>query len=110
MRNPTSKPWGKKTWLRKKPIILAIELVHELAEYLHRRYPPAFKVSRHPNLIPGYKWGWEGLPPIKSITVVPLQETHDLPLSLNDGERAAERAMTIAALMSVVFSFLNDGR
>jgi len=80
----------------------AIELVHELAEYLSRRYPTTFHVSRHVELSSGdYQWGWDGLPPIKSITVVPLRETHDLPVSTTDGEHAGKRAMIISALLSV---------
>ena len=76
-----------------------IELVHELAEYLSRRYPTTFRVSRHPESNTEYNWGWEGLPPIKTITVVPLEETHELPLSLHEGDGVAEKAMIICALL-----------
>jgi len=65
----------------------AIELVHELAEYLSKRYPSSFHVTRHDQRN------------IKTITVVPLGETHELPLNLDEGEDAAERAMTISALL-----------
>ncbi|KXN86328.1 hypothetical protein AN958_10190 [Leucoagaricus sp. SymC.cos] len=79
--------------------LAAIELVHELAEYLSRRYPTTFHVSRHTKPDVDYKWGWDGLPPIKTITVVPLNETHELPLSPFNGDWASERAMTISALL-----------
>ncbi|KAE9404497.1 hypothetical protein BT96DRAFT_955621 [Gymnopus androsaceus JB14] len=46
---------------------LAIELVHELADYLSKRYPDTFTVSRS-------AWGH-----ISSITIVPVNETLDLP-------------------------------
>jgi hypothetical protein len=77
----------------------AIELAHELAEYLSRRYPTTFRVSRHPESTTKCSWGWEGLPPIKTITVVPLEEKHELPLSLDDGNGVAEKAMIICALL-----------
>ncbi|XP_006460149.1 hypothetical protein AGABI2DRAFT_191916 [Agaricus bisporus var. bisporus H97] len=79
--------------------LAVIELVHELAEYLSRRYPTTFRVSRHPESNTEYNWGWEGLPPIKTITVVPLEETHELPLSLHEGDGVAEKAMIICALL-----------
>ncbi|KAM6495690.1 Protein of unknown function (DUF3445) domain containing protein [Amanita muscaria] len=78
----------------------AIELVHELAEYLSKRYPLSFRVTRHsPETRSKCQFGWEGAPPIKTITVVPLNATHELPLDLHDGECAAKRAMTISALL-----------
>ncbi|PPQ66283.1 hypothetical protein CVT26_010967 [Gymnopilus dilepis] len=87
----------------------AVELVHELAEYLSRRYPSDFSVTRHPssssNASPDQAfcdWGWDAQPPIKSITITALKEkdaSYDLPLSINDGEGAAERAMQIAGLL-----------
>lgn len=102
----------------------AIELVHELAEYLSRRYPTTFRVtSRHSALgkqqrrtsteesttRPGQSpqevdtdfcdWGWDGQPPIKCIHVVATGETHELPLHSKDGQRAPERALEIASLL-----------
>lgn len=97
---------------------LAIELVHELAEYLSRRYPTTFRVvSRHdmgrsvdqaflsPQSMEEFcDWGWEGAAPIKRIHVEPTNETFELPLHVNDGERAPERALEIAALLYVLAS------
>ncbi|KAF8640018.1 hypothetical protein AX17_001262 [Amanita inopinata Kibby_2008] len=78
----------------------AIELVHELAEYLSRRYPSAFRVTRHPpNIRNNYQFGWDGAPPIKDITIISLNKTHSLPLDMCDGERAAEKAVEISALL-----------
>ncbi|KAK0467850.1 uncharacterized protein EV420DRAFT_1501598 [Desarmillaria tabescens] len=77
----------------------AIELVHELAEYLHKRYPAAFHVTRA-----------EGA--IKTIRILPVDATYELPpalLSSSKGTspprirkveaREAEEAMKIAALL-----------
>lgn len=80
----------------------AVELVHELAEYLSRRYPKDFSVVRHSQrfFIGVYcDWGWEGAPPIKTVTILSLGISYDLPLSVQDGSRAAERAMEIAGLL-----------
>lgn len=107
----------------------AIELVHELAEYLSRRYPTTFRVtSRHsalgkeqrrtsteesttrPGLSPQEvdtdfcDWGWDGQPPIKCIHVVATGETHELPLHSKDGQRAPERALEIASLLCVAIN------
>ncbi|KAK0467923.1 uncharacterized protein EV420DRAFT_435069 [Desarmillaria tabescens] len=80
----------------------AIELVHELAEYLHKRYPTAFLVTRT-NESPKS--------PIKTICVVTTDTSYDLPppLLINGkegpllissiGKDEAEKAMKIAALL-----------
>ena len=77
-------------------IYVAIELVHELAEYLSKRYPDTFTVSRS-------AWGH-----ISSITIVPVNETLDLPPPLvtkNSLElrqvtiEEAEHAMRVSALL-----------
>ncbi|KAE9404499.1 hypothetical protein BT96DRAFT_1016311 [Gymnopus androsaceus JB14] len=74
----------------------AIELVHELADYLSKRYPDTFTVSRS-------AWGH-----ISSITIVPVNETLDLPPPLvtkNSLElrqvsiEEAEHAMRVSALL-----------
>ncbi|KAG9219533.1 hypothetical protein CCMSSC00406_0009772 [Pleurotus cornucopiae] len=73
----------------------AIELVHELAEYLIRRYPATFRVTRHtsnyiaslsdsPRKKGRLDYGWDGAPAIKEITVIPLGVTYDLPLPVDD--------------------------
>lgn len=86
----------------------AVELVHELAEYLSRRYPRDFNVVRHSQRVPTgmstpgtlfCDWGWEGAPAIKTVTILSLGTSYDLPLSVQDGSRAAERAMEIAGLL-----------
>ncbi|KAJ7230546.1 hypothetical protein GGX14DRAFT_529995 [Mycena pura] len=86
----------------------AIELVHELAEYLSRRYPTSFQVTRHipSTSLVNYPVGWGGAPPVKSVHVVPLQDEFELPLPLplNAGEtedmvQQGVEAMRIAALL-----------
>ncbi|KDR83519.1 hypothetical protein GALMADRAFT_235712 [Galerina marginata CBS 339.88] len=82
----------------------AVELVHELAEYLSRRYPGEFQVIRHSKFVSlagsaFCDWGWEDLPPIQTVTITSLDVSYQLPLSVDDGIRATERAMEIAGLM-----------
>ncbi|KAJ7178606.1 hypothetical protein C8R43DRAFT_973942 [Mycena crocata] len=62
----------------------AIELAHELAEYLSRRYPTAFQITRHTKSasLAKYPAGWGGATPVKSVRVVPMQEQFDLPMPL----------------------------
>lgn len=55
---------------------VAVELVHELAEYLSRRYPAIYIVTRHPPATGSISW--YGLGQIKDITVVPLGKTFNL--------------------------------
>lgn len=73
-------------------LVAALELVHEVAEYLCRRYPTTFRVERHTDV------ERNGTPPIKSVTIVALGETYAVPLDAGE-ERAAERAMEVAALL-----------
>lgn len=83
--------------------------MHELAEYLSRRYPAEFSVERHAQRVVGAAddasltafsdWGWDDLPPVKTITIAPLGVSYALPLSVADGDRAGERAMEIAGLL-----------
>ncbi|PPQ77299.1 LOW QUALITY PROTEIN: hypothetical protein CVT25_010881 [Psilocybe cyanescens] len=82
----------------------AVELVHELAEYLCRRYPSYFEAVRYPErLIDPDRafcdWGWKDLPAIRTVRITSLNVSYDLPLSTDDGDRAPERAMEIAGLM-----------
>lgn len=85
---------------------LAIELVHELAEYLSRRYPKTFQITRHKSMA-DYPTGWGGETPIKSVRIVHLREEFELPLppSLNvatekrDIEQEGTKAMRIAGLL-----------
>ncbi|KZP00435.1 hypothetical protein CALVIDRAFT_475853 [Calocera viscosa TUFC12733] len=67
---------------------VAMEVMHELAEYLSRRYPQMFKVTRLPYMKDDYGWYKEGQ--IKTIEIVPLGEVHDL---------EAEDPMTVAGLL-----------
>jgi len=80
---------------------VAIELVHELAEYLSRRFPTTFEIVRHSSVGVSETTGWYGLPPIKLVRVLPLGEIYDLPIHPDDGENAAIRALEIASLMYV---------
>ncbi|KAH9482879.1 hypothetical protein JR316_0004979 [Psilocybe cubensis] len=82
----------------------AIELVHELAEYLSRRYPKDFEVIRYSERLIDRDgaycdWGWEDLPAIRTIKITSLDASYELPLSTNDGDRAPEKAMEIAGLL-----------
>ncbi|KAJ7777319.1 hypothetical protein B0H16DRAFT_1505066 [Mycena metata] len=87
----------------------AIELVHELAEYLSRRYPTTFQVIRHDSLsLADYPAGWNGAAPVKSVRIVPSGEVFELPLPLPLNYTATEKlnieeqgeiAMRIAALL-----------
>ncbi|KAJ7065313.1 hypothetical protein C8F01DRAFT_982145 [Mycena amicta] len=88
----------------------AIELVHELAEYLSRRYPTAFQVKRHSSspTVKHYPPGWDGLPPIKSIHISAIEEELELPVPLpivplengqHDIVQQGLDAMRIAALL-----------
>ncbi|KAF8196858.1 hypothetical protein K438DRAFT_1825676 [Mycena galopus ATCC 62051] len=85
----------------------AIELVHELAEYLSRRYPKTFEITRHASMA-DYPTGWGGTTPIKSVRIVHLQEEFELPLPLPlnqidgeklDTEEEGTKAMRIAGLL-----------
>ncbi|KAJ7623548.1 hypothetical protein FB45DRAFT_672783, partial [Roridomyces roridus] len=60
----------------------AIELVHELAEFLSRRYPANFQITRHASVSQNYPAGWAGAPPVKSIRIVSQKEEFELPLPL----------------------------
>ncbi|KAJ7708720.1 hypothetical protein B0H17DRAFT_363479 [Mycena rosella] len=85
----------------------AIELVHELAEYLSRRYPKSFRITRHTDSLTNYLTGWDGAPPVKSVLVIPQQELFELPLPLlfnanekkTNIEQQGADAMRIAALL-----------
>ena len=80
----------------------AIELVHELAEYLSRRFPTTFEVVRHKSEVPALHDGWYGAPPVQTIRILPLAESYDLPLDANDGSDAPTRALEIASLLCVM--------
>lgn len=67
----------------------AKELMYELAEYLSRRYPDVFTVTRHPTNKTAER-GWENLGVIRTVTIVNMGKTFDLD---------NEDPMTVAALM-----------
>lgn len=48
--------------------------MHELAEYLSQRYPALYQAVRKEKDTSG----WYGQGEIKTITIIPLQETYDL--------------------------------
>ncbi|TFK74455.1 hypothetical protein BDN72DRAFT_789277 [Pluteus cervinus] len=75
----------------------AIELVHELAEYLSRRYPTTYKITRHNTLQGSTEFGWNDAPPVKTVTLVPLSVSYELPLDITDTN--ALRAMEISSLL-----------
>lgn len=62
--------------------------MHELAEYLSRRFPDVYRVTRCEGATDAS--GWYGLPAVKEITIVPLGKTY----SLQD-----ENPMIVAALL-----------
>ncbi|EJU05041.1 hypothetical protein DACRYDRAFT_93402 [Dacryopinax primogenitus] len=66
----------------------AREVVHELAEYLSRRYPMMFRVERKQKR--EGDWGWYGDGEIRTIEILPLGEVHDLD---------KEDPMTVAGLL-----------
>lgn len=89
-------------------LLTAVELVHELAEYLSRRYPNDFQIVRHDHISGASEsagafsgWGWEDQPPVKTISITSLGVSFELPLSVADGDRAPERALEIAGLLYV---------
>ncbi|KAI0721995.1 hypothetical protein C8T65DRAFT_775038 [Cerioporus squamosus] len=56
----------------------AREFMYELAEYLSRRHPDVYRVTRHPVSNDDDENGWYDEGRIKTITIVPFDETHDL--------------------------------
>lgn len=83
----------------------AKELVYELAEYLPRRYPSSFRITRLPNGAPapsigGIPLAWGRQQPVKTIEAVETGEKFDLGVleSLDDVEMG-EEAMRITAML-----------
>ena len=56
--------------------VTAQELVYELSEYLSRRYPNIYKVTRHAPRSGDFGWYGEGQ--VKEITMVPVNATYNL--------------------------------
>ncbi|KIJ68855.1 hypothetical protein HYDPIDRAFT_125909 [Hydnomerulius pinastri MD-312] len=77
------------------------ELLFELAEYLPRRYPSAFRISRLPASSPmpcigDIPLGWDGEMPVKTIEVVETGVQYDLSvLEKMSGTEMGEEAMRI---------------
>jgi len=73
--------------------------VHELAEYLSRRYPTTFVVARDAaplNPDENWKFSWTSDPPIARITIVPLGVSYKMSPDMDP-----VRALEVAALLSV---------
>lgn len=75
----------------------AIELVHEIAEYQSQRYPNIFAVTRHNSHKGTSPVGWNDGPPIKEITILPLNTSYELPLEITYTNSV--KAMEIASLL-----------
>ena len=52
--------------------------MYEVAEYLLRRYPDVYSVTRHPVSDDDDENGWYGEGKIKDITITPFKETYSL--------------------------------
>ena len=52
--------------------------MYELAEYLTRRHSDMYSVTRHPVSRHEDENGWYGEGRIRTITIIPFEETHDL--------------------------------
>ncbi|KZP13099.1 hypothetical protein FIBSPDRAFT_141100 [Athelia psychrophila] len=74
----------------------ALELVQELSEYLSARYPTTFQIERHAQADVDPKsyvqQGWDGKPPVKSVTIAPMGVTYQL-------NQNAEDMMKVAGLL-----------
>ncbi|KAG1820560.1 uncharacterized protein BJ212DRAFT_1266564 [Suillus subaureus] len=81
----------------------AKELVYELAEYLPRRYPSSFRVTRFPDGVPapsigGVSLAWGQQQPVQTIEAVETGDKFDLGvLEGLDGVEMGEEAMRITA-------------
>lgn len=79
----------------------AKELVYELAEYLPRRYPSSFRITRLPSGVPapsigGVSLAWGQQQPVQTIEAVETREKFDLGvLEGLDGVEMGEEAMRI---------------
>ena len=79
------------------------ELLYELAEYLPRRYPSSFRISRlsasTPQAAPtvgGILLSWDGNVPVKTIEVIETGEKYDLGiLESKDDVEMGEEAFRI---------------
>lgn len=79
----------------------AKELLYELAEYLPRRYPSSFRITRLPALSPmpcigGISLAWDGQMPVKTIEVIETGVVYDFGvLETMTGVEMGEEAMRI---------------
>jgi hypothetical protein len=77
--------------------------VYELAEYLPRRYPSSFRVTRFPNGVPapsisGISLAWGQQQPVQTIEAIETGEKFDLRvLEGLEGVEMGEEAMRITA-------------
>ncbi|OJA07677.1 hypothetical protein AZE42_01871 [Rhizopogon vesiculosus] len=92
-------------WHRVRKFRIPKELVYEIAEYLSRRYPSNFRITRHAKgaLAPSIgdiPLAWGQQPPVRTIEVVETGEKFDLGvLDGLDGVEMGEKAMTIVATL-----------
>ncbi|KAF7317757.1 hypothetical protein MKEN_00863500 [Mycena kentingensis (nom. inval.)] len=92
----------------------AIELVRELSEYLSRRYPTTFNITRYSGNdldLDQYPSGWDALPPIQTVRIttggiddefalpLPLPLASSPPLSEEQLLSAGREALRIASLL-----------
>lgn len=94
----------------------AKELVFELAEYLPRRYPSSFRVTRLPNGVPapsigGVSLAWEQQQPVQTIEAIETGEKFDLRVleGLNDVEMGEEAMRITAGLIQDDVALMIEG-
>ncbi|KAH0838754.1 hypothetical protein J3R83DRAFT_7128 [Lanmaoa asiatica] len=92
------------------------ELLYELAEYLPRRYPSSFRISRLPAsasipTIGGVPLSWHGKTPVKTIEVVETGEEYDLGVleSMDDVEMGEEAFRIVNCLMQDDIAIMIEG-
>ncbi|KIK99705.1 hypothetical protein PAXRUDRAFT_8719 [Paxillus rubicundulus Ve08.2h10] len=96
----------------------AKELVYELAEYLPRRYPSSFRVSRLPSSsassvpsIGGIPLSWDGEMPIRTIEVVDTGAKYDLNIleTLKDEDMGEEAMKIVTGLVQEDVAIMIEG-
>lgn len=97
---PRSLKFADQTLCDKIQLNPAKELVYELVEYLSRRYPSSFRITRQATSpvpsVCGVSLGWGGEMPIRSVEVVETGTTYDLSsLETLEGTDMGEAAMEI---------------
>ncbi|KAF8555940.1 hypothetical protein OG21DRAFT_1476316 [Imleria badia] len=92
------------------------ELLYELAEYLLRRYPSSFRISRLPESAPaptigGIPLSWRGKMPVKTIEVVETGEEYDLGVleSMDDVKMGEEAFKIVNRLVQDDIAIMIEG-